>query len=135
MRLGDRAVADQHIAFSGEGEAVHLAIEAAEFDAGAHVLGRNRLIAAIGVQAVLRRHAGLEDGDLNGEIAVAKHAATMRSTLVVAGGRARVRFAAGHVAGIFAAGGQDHEQHQSSKQGLHGASPAAVDRSMSASRV
>jgi len=89
MRLGDLTAAGQVLAFRLEGEYVGFPVQSLERDGGNHFGGIDRLAVLVGVKTELRRDVGFEDGDLDGEIPIAQHAAAMGATLVVAAGWGR----------------------------------------------
>jgi hypothetical protein len=85
MRLHHRAIAHEMVTVGLEFEAIHLAAETRQFDGPADILRRQRLVVSIRKEVELRRDAGLEDGDLEGEVAIAKHTAAMWATLEIGG--------------------------------------------------
>ena len=70
MRLADFTAASQVIAFRTEREAIALTAQALEFDFDRGRIRRQRLAALVDPNAILRRNAGLVDGELERKIAV-----------------------------------------------------------------
>lgn len=109
MRLGDFATASEVVAFRLEGEIVDFAVQSLELHGGPHTRGRQRLAALVGVQPVLRRHIGLEDGHFQREVAIAQHAAAMRAALVFCSGGFTMAFARFRCGGATAGSEQQSE--------------------------
>ena len=86
VRLGDNPGAAQVVLDWGKGEAVHLTVQAGQLDGQVHVARSNRLVVAEGIDVELGLDTVLENGHFNGEIAVAQHAAMVRSALIIRGG-------------------------------------------------
>ena len=118
----------------GEREAIDLAIETVQLDRCLHRARIQRLAALVGVQAVLRRHAVLEDGDLEREVSLAQQSPVVRSAFEFAGRGGRVAAFGGVMPAVGAAGGQQQGEDQG-EQSDHGVSSwaFAVRRSTSTS--
>ena len=85
VRFVNQGGASQEIVLRLEFVFVDAVAQAGEGDAQIHVAGIQRLAAPGGPGAKLRRHAGLEDRQFDGEAAVPEHAAVVGTALVVFG--------------------------------------------------
>lgn len=97
------AVALQKIRFRRKCEAINLAAQAREAHAELHGVWSERPIPLIGIHAELGFDAGLEDRDLDREIAVTQHASIVRAAFVLG-------FGVFALLGIWRAAARDHRR-------------------------
>jgi predicted butyrate kinase (DUF1464 family) len=81
MRLVDDVAAAQKILLRPEAVLIDLIAEARQRDAQIDVPGIERPSGVGGPGTKLGRHAGLEDRELDGEVAVPEHASVVRTAL------------------------------------------------------
>ena len=122
--LGHDTGAAQIVLLRGEGEAVDLAAEADQLNAETDRFGIDRFVLVVGVDVELRIDPVFEDGHLQGEVAVAEHAAPMRAAFVV-GGRGGV---AAFRRGLFGLGAAAGEQAGGEDQGERREAPGRSRR-------
>lgn len=102
VRLRHDARTGQIVVLGREDEAIHLRPQAGQSDVRLHLSGIERLVVEVGIEAEQWFRPFLIDGHLDGEVAVAKQAAVVRSAFVIGGGR---RFAFGFGGLVAAAAG------------------------------
>ena len=83
VRFRDDPVAAQIVAFGFESETVCLVTETRQFNAQLHVSRWNRLVIPERIDAKFRVNTVFENGDLNGEITVAKHSTPMGAPFIL----------------------------------------------------